>query len=284
MSPSLVRSASEYLFLPLQDSFPEETFQEGYAMKHVEELSVQDELEVTRSEKTDRLNKRQTTPSYPIDNIDQSTMEALGQDVRKMEDMSEEKTLRDMKDGADLRDAIMKYESVRDETNITDENEDMELMNEREENSVSDEEDGEEKKVWEEIKEEEEKEENSERDKKDEEEENDLEKGMKDVSKDEDLREEDVRPEKSMRRNEDAKEERETEEIERGEDFGNESEVGDPIWTRISRIRVTRKAWKVPVTSATKTGDGGGATMHCLYAVKKWSTRLGMLQMKVAQH
>ncbi len=32
-------------------------------MTHVEELSVQEEMEVQRSEKADRLDKSQTTPS-----------------------------------------------------------------------------------------------------------------------------------------------------------------------------------------------------------------------------
>ncbi len=242
------------------------------ALKDVEELSVQEEIEVTRSKKTDKLNKNQTTPSYLIDNRDQSTMEALEQDVRRMEDTREEKTLRDVKDGADLRDTIIiKYENVRGEKNIMDENEDTKLMNEREENNVSDEEDvGEEKKVvWGEKKEEEEKEENSERDEKDEKKEKDLEKGIKDVSKDKDLREKGVRPEKSMGENEDVKEERETKEIERGGDIGNGSEVGDPIWRRISETESTRKAWKVPVTSTTRTGDatknmeGNNALLIC---------------------
>ncbi len=58
-----MRSASEYLFLPPQDSFPQKTFQECYAMTHVEELSVQEEMEVQRSEKADRLDKSQITPS-----------------------------------------------------------------------------------------------------------------------------------------------------------------------------------------------------------------------------
>ncbi len=36
-----------YLFLPPQESFPEGAFlQEGYAMKHEEELLVRDEMEV----------------------------------------------------------------------------------------------------------------------------------------------------------------------------------------------------------------------------------------------
>ncbi len=43
----MVRSASEYLFLPPQDSFPEEVFQECCAMRHEEQLHVQDEMEVT---------------------------------------------------------------------------------------------------------------------------------------------------------------------------------------------------------------------------------------------
>ncbi len=41
-------------------------------------------------------------------------MVTLEQDVRKMEDMREENTLRDMDDGVDLRDTTIKYESLRD--------------------------------------------------------------------------------------------------------------------------------------------------------------------------
>ncbi len=57
----------------------------------MKDLCILEEEVVTRSENTDRLNKSQTTPSYLIDNIDQSTMEALEQDMRTVEDMREEK-------------------------------------------------------------------------------------------------------------------------------------------------------------------------------------------------
>ncbi len=56
----------------------------------MKDLCILEEEVVTRSENTDRLNKSQTTPSYLIDNIDQSTMEALEQDMRTVEDMREE--------------------------------------------------------------------------------------------------------------------------------------------------------------------------------------------------
>ena len=49
--------------MPPQDSFPEEAFQECYAMKHEEVLCVMDEMKVTRSEKTGRLNMSEATPS-----------------------------------------------------------------------------------------------------------------------------------------------------------------------------------------------------------------------------
>ncbi len=81
----MVRSASEYLFLPPQDSFPEEAYEECYAMKDEEELRVQDEMEVTRSEKTGRLDMSEATPSCLGDNIDQCTVYTVGQDAREME-------------------------------------------------------------------------------------------------------------------------------------------------------------------------------------------------------
>ncbi len=43
-------------------------------MEHEEELCVQDEMEVTRSEKTDRLDKTEATPSCLGDNVDQCTI------------------------------------------------------------------------------------------------------------------------------------------------------------------------------------------------------------------
>ena len=63
----MVRSASEYLFLPPQDSFPEEAFQECNAMKHEEELCIRNEMKVTRSEKTGRLDMSEATLG---DNVD----------------------------------------------------------------------------------------------------------------------------------------------------------------------------------------------------------------------
>ncbi len=44
----------------------------------MEELSVQDEMEVTKSEKTDRLDMSQATPPCLRDNIDQCIMYTLG--------------------------------------------------------------------------------------------------------------------------------------------------------------------------------------------------------------
>ncbi len=106
MSPS--STASEYLFLPLQDSFPEEAFQEYYAaMKHEEKLCVRDEMDVTRSEKTDRLNISEATPSCLGDNVDQCTVCTLGQDAREMEVTREEKNFREVKDGVGLIDTVM---------------------------------------------------------------------------------------------------------------------------------------------------------------------------------
>ncbi len=77
-------------------------------MKHEEELGVQDEMEATRSEKTDRLDMSEATPSYLGDNVDQCTVYTLGQDVREMEGTREEKKLREVKDGVELMDTVMK--------------------------------------------------------------------------------------------------------------------------------------------------------------------------------
>ncbi len=99
-----MRSASEYLFLPLQDSFPEEAFQEYYAaMKHEEKLCVRDEMDVTRSEKT----MSEATPSCLGDNVDQCTVCTLGQDAREMEVTREEKNFSEVKDGVGLIDTVM---------------------------------------------------------------------------------------------------------------------------------------------------------------------------------
>ena len=67
MSPSLLYSASECLFLPPQDSYLRETFQECYALKYVEELSVQEgQRKLTGSIRAKLLH-------HLRDNIDQST-------------------------------------------------------------------------------------------------------------------------------------------------------------------------------------------------------------------
>ncbi len=89
----MVHSASEYLFLRPQDSFPKEAFQECYAMNHEEELCVRDEMEFTRLEKIDRLDMSEATPSC-LGDKDQCTVYTLGQDVRELEGTREEKNLR----------------------------------------------------------------------------------------------------------------------------------------------------------------------------------------------
>ncbi len=66
-------------------------------MEHEEELCVRDEMEVTRSEKTDRLDKTEATPSCLGDNLDQCTVYILEQDAREMEGTREEKNLGEVK-------------------------------------------------------------------------------------------------------------------------------------------------------------------------------------------
>ncbi len=56
-------------------------------------MCVQDEMKVSRSEKTDRLDMSEST-SFLGDNIYQCTVYTLGQDVRKMEGTREEKKLK----------------------------------------------------------------------------------------------------------------------------------------------------------------------------------------------
>ncbi len=69
-------------------------------------------------------------------------------------------------------------------------------------------------------------------------------------------RKEDFNTEKNVRGKEDIREERNTKEIEqRRENIDNRSVAGDAVWSRTSETGVTRKAWKVPVTSTTRTGD-----------------------------
>ncbi len=73
---------------------------------------------------------------------------------------------------------------------------------------------------------------------------------MKAVKKD------DFNTEKNIRGKDDIKEEGNIKETEqRGENIDNRSVVGDAIWTRTYETGVTRKTWKVLVTSTTRTGD-----------------------------
>ena len=73
-------------------------------MKNEEELQVWDEMEVTRSEKTGRLDKSEATPSCLGDNIDPCTVYTLEQDAREIEGTREEKNLGEVKDGVELMD------------------------------------------------------------------------------------------------------------------------------------------------------------------------------------
>ncbi len=74
------------------------------------------------------------------------------------------------------------------------------------------------------------------------------------------VRKEDFNTEKNVRGKENIREERNTKEVEQWrENTDNRSVVGDAVWTRTSETGVTRKAWKVPVTSTTRTG---GATKN----------------------
>ncbi len=118
----MVRSASEYLFLTSQDSFPEEAFQECYAMKHEEELCVRDEMRVTRSEKTGRLESEATT-SCLGDKIDQCSVYTLGQDARE----------REVKDGVELMDTVMAENSVTEDKDEREDKDEMEDKDDREE-------------------------------------------------------------------------------------------------------------------------------------------------------
>ncbi len=89
----MVRSASEYLFLPPQDNFPVEALQEYYAMRHEEELCVWDEMKVTRSGKTIELMDTVMTKN--------SVMEV--NDVREDKDETEEKDERYEREEKDER-------------------------------------------------------------------------------------------------------------------------------------------------------------------------------------
>ncbi len=86
----MVHSALEYLFLPSQDSFPEEAFQECYAMKHEEKLRVQDEMEVTRSDCN--LDMGESTPSCLGDIVDQCTVYTLDKKRGKWKAQGKRKT------------------------------------------------------------------------------------------------------------------------------------------------------------------------------------------------
>ncbi len=139
----MVRSASEYLFLQSQDSFPEEAFQECYAMKHEEELRVQDEMEVTRSEKTDcnNLNMGEGTPSCLGDNVEQCTVYTLGQDVRKMEGTREEKNLREAKNEVVLMDTLMAENNVTEARDVREDKDKREEKDKREDKDEREEKD-----------------------------------------------------------------------------------------------------------------------------------------------
>ncbi len=89
----MVYFSSEYLFLPPQDSFLEEAFQECYAMKHEEELCVMDEMKVTRSEKTGRLNMSEATPSCLRQRRSVYCVHTWTQDAREIEGTREKKNL-----------------------------------------------------------------------------------------------------------------------------------------------------------------------------------------------
>ncbi len=102
---------------------------------------------------------------------------------------------------------------------------------------------------------------------KDEREENDMQE-MKTVRK------EVFNTEEKVKGKEDIREERNTKEIEqRRENIDNRSVVGDAIWTRTSETGVTRKVWKVPVTSSTtRTGDvtkmqANNALIYIIYII-----------------
>ncbi len=61
---------------------------------------------------------------------------------------------------------------------------------------------------------------------------------------------------KNVREKEHIREERNTKEIkQRRENIDNRSAAGEAVLTRTSETGVTRKAWKVPVTSTTRTRD-----------------------------
>ncbi len=114
----MVCSASEYLFLPCQESFLEEAFLQCYSMKHEEELCIRDKMHVTRSEKTDRLGMSEATPSCLGDNIDQCTLYTLGHDAREMKGTREEKNLKESKDGVQLMNTVMAENSVMEVVGI----------------------------------------------------------------------------------------------------------------------------------------------------------------------
>ncbi len=69
------------------------------------------------------------------------------------------------------------------------------------------------------------------------------------------MRKEDFNTENNIKGKEDIREERYTKEIEQRRENIDRIAVGDAIWTRTSETGVTRKAWKVPVTSTARTGD-----------------------------
>ncbi len=252
-------------------------------MTHVDDLPVQDEMETSRSEKTDRLDMSQT----PRDNGEQVTVEASEPDARRMEDTTEEKTLRDVKDGVKLRDA-MDDRSVGEEKDMQDKKDEGKQKDDREEKHTSGEKDvGEEKNVWEEKKmgeeenkyqkdrreetyggEENEEEDYREKDRKEKKVENN-EREEKNIREEKDRRErkrvrteDDLREDRNMR-GKDMKEEKNTSKIEqRSEDIiGNRIEERDAIWTRNSETGVTTKAWKVPVT---RTGDAAKGANNAL--------------------
>ncbi len=116
--------------MPPQDSSAEEAFQECYALKHEEELRVQDEMEIIRSEKT---SMSEGTPSCLGDNIDKCTVYTIGQDAGEKKCTREEKNLREANGGIELMDTLMAEYIVTEARDVREDKHEREEKNEREE-------------------------------------------------------------------------------------------------------------------------------------------------------